>query len=263
MSEERHALRAYAFADPIVPIVPAPRRRAWMDSAKDHWPNRCLPLLIANETGWVMLNTHPFRATWDGGQSGAAVTIEFPGEEPTPVPVSSHFGMGIITFRVPFIFRTPPGWNLLARGPANLPKDGISALEGVVETDWSYANFTMNWQITRPGTTIEFVEGEPFCMIVPQRRGELESFTPEILDLSADPRMEDEFERFGAAREELQIQKFLAEFSREYQSYRKAWEGSYYRGRTPSGEAAPEHVTKVHLAPFEDRRPVPSGEGSA
>jgi Family of unknown function (DUF6065) len=43
------------------------------------------------------------------------------------------------------VFRTPPGCNLYVRGPANSPKDGIAALEGIIETDWSEATFTMNW----------------------------------------------------------------------------------------------------------------------
>jgi hypothetical protein len=35
----------------------------------------------------------------------------------------SHFGSGILTWNVPYLFRTPPGYNLLVRGPANWPKD--------------------------------------------------------------------------------------------------------------------------------------------
>jgi Family of unknown function (DUF6065) len=27
---------------------------------------RCLPLLIANQAGWFILNRYPMRATWDG-----------------------------------------------------------------------------------------------------------------------------------------------------------------------------------------------------
>ena len=46
------------------------------------------------------------------------------------LPMSSHFGYGILTWTLPYLFRTPPDWNLLARGPSNLPKDGIQALEG-------------------------------------------------------------------------------------------------------------------------------------
>jgi hypothetical protein len=48
-------------------------------------------------------------------------------------PAMRHFGHGILTLHLPFLFRTPPGWNLLVRGPANRPKDGAAPLEGLVE----------------------------------------------------------------------------------------------------------------------------------
>jgi hypothetical protein len=34
------------------------------------------------------------------------------------------------------------------------------------------------------------------------------------------------------------------------ESYKRDWERDYYQGRAPSGEAASEHQTKLHLAPF-------------
>lgn len=54
--------------------------------------------------------------------------------------VVSHFGAGVVTFTVPYLFRTPPSYNLHVRGPTNMPKDGIYPLEGIVETDWSQAS---------------------------------------------------------------------------------------------------------------------------
>ena len=40
----------------------------------------------------------------------------------------------------------------MVQGPINRPKDGIAALPGIIETDWSPYSFTMNWMFTRPGT---------------------------------------------------------------------------------------------------------------
>lgn len=252
MEANKPHLIALSFSQPLVPIVPAPRRRTWMDEARNHWPNRCLPLLVANESGWALLVTHRFRAIWNGAEEPGGVRIEFDGEEPRPVPVSSHFGYGVITFRVPYIFRTPAGWNLLARGPANSPKDGVGPLEGLIETDWACANFTMNWKFTRADHWIEFNNGEPFCVIVPQRRGELETFQPEIRDLSSDPVVASEFEAFASNREHVQVRKFLAEYSRDFDEYKNAWEGQYYRGLSPTNKPAADHQTKRHLPPFLD-----------
>jgi len=222
-----------------------------MDEAKDRWPNRCLPLLVANEAGWVLLNPVAFRATWNGDPSPAGVTIEFIDADPRPHPVSSHFGHGVVTFGIPYVFRTSPGWNLLARGPANLPKEGIGALEGLVETDWAFANFTMNWKLTRLDYAVEFEEGEPFCMVVPQRRGELESFRTEVRDLSSDPAAKAEFDVFMENREQMQVKKFLSTYSREYESFKTDWERHYYKGLAPSGAPAPEHQTHLKLSEFE------------
>ena len=81
--------------------------------------------------------------TWNGGLGADALKVEF-FEKPKVAHAASHFGSGILTVTVGYLFRTPPGYNLYIRGPANLPKDGIAPLEGIVETDWSEATFTMN-----------------------------------------------------------------------------------------------------------------------
>src|SRR5262245_59488229 len=66
----------------------------------------------------------------------------------------SHFGNGVLTFPVGYLFRTDPGVAVWARGIPNYAKDGIVALDGVIETDWLCFTFTMNWQCTRPGLVV-------------------------------------------------------------------------------------------------------------
>src|SRR6185437_11250072 len=133
---------------PNMPIVPAARERQWMDDSQRRFAYRCLPLLIANQAGWWVLNSHPIRVVWTGGWDPSCVKIQSLDGSAT-MPASGHFGEGVLTFNLPFLFRTAPGYNLHVRGPANLPKDGIQALEGIVETDWTMATFTMNWKFTR------------------------------------------------------------------------------------------------------------------
>jgi hypothetical protein len=100
--------------------------------------NRCLPLLMANEAGWVLKNPAAFTATWDGSDARDAIRVEYDDACPANQRLaSSHFGSGVLTFAVPYLFRTLPGFNLLVRGPANWPKDGVCALDGLVETDWA------------------------------------------------------------------------------------------------------------------------------
>jgi hypothetical protein len=250
-----HNLIAYSLGVPNeARLARAPRWRDWMNDAEHRWPNRCLPLLMANEAGWVLLNAHGFVATWNGEISADSVRVDFDERDVNQPRPESHFGYGILTWTVPYLFRTPPGWNLLVRGPANWPKDGICPLEGLVETDWSVATFTMNWKLTRPNCPVRFDVDEPFCMIVPTRRGELRSFTPEVRDVRSDAEVQAGTESYANSRHELSVRKFLAQYARAFQDDRLAWQQHYFRGVTPDGRPASEHETGLHLADFMDAR---------
>lgn len=237
-------------------IAPAPRWRDWMEETFRRNANRCLPLLMANESGWVLRNAATFTAVWDGRDRPDGVTIDFSDGGPAPGSgtVRGAFGYGIVTFAIPYLFRTPPGFNLLVRGPANWPKDGVCALEGLVESDWAAATFTMNWKLTRPGHPVVFEEGEPVCMIVPQKRGELESFEPEVRPANSDPEIRAEWREWFKRRHQLEVEKFLSEYSDQYADARDAWQQDYFRGRRPDGTRVPEHQTKLRLKPFEGAR---------
>ena len=118
-------------------IVPAPTNRDWMSATRRGWANRCLPLLIANQSGWELRNPSGFTATWMGGDDPGALMIAPDRRGPGQLLPASNFGYGILTWHLPILFRTPPGYDLLVRGPANHPKDAICPLEGIVETDWA------------------------------------------------------------------------------------------------------------------------------
>jgi hypothetical protein len=59
--------------------------------------------------------------------------------------IKSQFGSGIVTFSPPWLFRTPPGWDLYVKGPSNRWKVNCVPLEGIVETWWLNYTFTLNW----------------------------------------------------------------------------------------------------------------------
>jgi hypothetical protein len=248
-SEELPLVAFYTDAPPDIEIAPAPRWRDWMNATVMRNANRCLPLLAANEAGWVLLNPRRFRAVWSGGEDHDDLDVRYEGPPP-PARALSTFGSGILTFPVMFLFRTPPGFDLLARGPANMPKDGIGALEGLIETDWATSTFTMNWKFTRPGEVV-FDEDEPFCMLVPQRRHDLEAFRPEIRPVETESEIAAGWEAFRNSRDDILVRKFLAEHTAAHADAREAWEGDYFRGRTADQRPAPEHKTKRRLKPFE------------
>jgi hypothetical protein len=136
-------------------IVPGRPDRQWMDAFAARHPYRCLPLSMANTTGWDVLCPMGFTAEWDGGKGTDAITLT--PDRPHPdfhEFVTSHFSHGVLTFHTGYLFRTKPGWDMWAGGPPNQPKDGIYPLTGLVETDWLPFPFTMNWIFTRPGRSI-------------------------------------------------------------------------------------------------------------
>jgi hypothetical protein len=65
--------------------------------------------------------------------------------------VSSNFGYGIITWEIPYLFRTPPG----------------------IETDWATSSLSMKMEVARPFKSINFQKDEPIAQkhIIGWRRG--------------------------------------------------------------------------------------------
>jgi hypothetical protein len=216
-----------------------------MDVTTSGWANRCLPLRIANQAGWFVLNEAAFEAEWDGRPGLDAVKLTDPGGEPAR-GVASMFGYGIVTWTIPFLFRTSEGYNLLARGPANIFKDGIAALDGLVETDWLPYPFTMNWKITRPNHKIRFEREEPICMLVPVRRGEVEAFVPEVRELESEPQLE---ANYRAWHERRKANVAAAGQATPGQAG-KFMQGNYIRGHTELGERATEHQNQLRVQPF-------------
>lgn len=170
-----------------------------MDDANGRFPYRCLPLVMANQYGWEILSTHHVRVSWDGTSKSNGLYIEnLCGDG--PLRWHSHFGEGVLSYQIPFLFKTPDGWNLMVRGPTNRPKDGIVALDGIIETDWSHATFTMNWRFTR-ACTVEFTVGEPICLFFPIQRGALEAFSCEFRLLESDRELNRKFREWSESRE--------------------------------------------------------------
>ena len=250
---ESPTLTAYKIHDyPSMPIVPAAVQRQWMDQTNDRFAYRCLPLNIANQHGWFLLNTHKIRCVWNGRDAHDAVTIICKGgPRQSPCPAISHFGSGVVTFNLNYLFRTPPGWNLWCRGPSNHPKDGIYPLEGIIETDWSVATFTMNWKMTTVNVPVDFEIGEPIGMICPVKRGEVESFAPAMRSLSSDPALKDAFDKWSASR--VNFNRDLAKGADW--AVAKSWQKDYIQGHGP-GVKAPEHQVKLEVREFSGQNPA-------
>jgi mannose-6-phosphate isomerase-like protein (cupin superfamily) len=228
-------------------IRPGTPKRAWMDRTNERYAYRCLPLNIANSHGWELLSPVAFEAKWDGGDQLESVVIRMDdGYAPHLSPVSI-FGYGTMTFHVEAIFRTPPGWNLHVTGPPNRQKDGIQALAGIIETDWSPYTFTMNWRFTRANEWIRFEESEPIAFFFPVERGAVERFAPRIERLEDQPDLKAAFEKWSESRTAFQKWVLTAHTAAPSDK----WQKLYFRGLDPDGKpAAPDHQAKLRAQPF-------------
>jgi hypothetical protein len=95
-------------------LVPASPNRDWMNNTAWRNANRCLPMLMANQSGWVLLNNAPVRMRWHGGIDKASIEFEYgAGVAATvaqaqasgggslmgwPAAPASLFGHGIVTW---------------------------------------------------------------------------------------------------------------------------------------------------------------------
>jgi hypothetical protein len=238
------------YPDQQFPLEPAPILRDWMDKAHLRFPYRCLPLAIANQCGWILRSPSAFRAYWYGGPNKEDVEIRFDG--PPDNRITSHFGVGTITFSIPYLFRTPKGMNLWVKGPANYLKDGIQSLEGVVETDWLMSTFTMNWKLTRICEWVSFEKGEPFCMLVPVPRGLAESLVPRRMALAADPALQEKYLAWQQSRSGF----LTGLFARDPAAIKQGWQKDYFQGKKPDGSEFEDHQTRLAIREFAVTEPA-------
>jgi hypothetical protein len=243
-------MTCYALRPDPLPLRPAPVSRAWMDRIPDRHAYRCLPLNIANAHGWEIGAPCDLEVTWDGGPHAFNLKVKaldgFPHIERY---TASHFAFGILTFHLTYLFRTAPGWHLHASGPTNRPKHGIAPLSGIIETDWLPYPFTMNWQMTQPGT-VRFDKDEPICMVFPIAANSVQQVEPEIRLLDDDPALKEQTMAWKARRDDF-MKRFRA---REPETLKEAWQRYYFLGKLPDGSEAGQHVNKLRVSAPVDRR---------
>jgi hypothetical protein len=74
-------------------------RRDWMDETPSKYAYRCLPLTIANQTGWWILNPVGFTAIWNGRREPGSIQFLFDGAPALWADwINNQFGEGVITW---------------------------------------------------------------------------------------------------------------------------------------------------------------------
>ncbi len=230
--------------DLCLEMIPGRFKREWMEQTNDRFAYRCLPMTVANASGWELLSPCDFEAEWLGTDERASISVRaLDGYPHLDELVSSHFGSGILTVRPGYVFVTEPGWGVVVRGAPNFAKDGIAPLEGLVETDWLPFSFTMNWRFTRPGR-VTFNKGEPLAFVVPVQHRLLDEMQPTIRDIRDDPELYRRFSEWRVSREEF-IRTLAAG---EPETLKLGWQRNYSRGTHPDGSLASDaHLIKRTL----------------
>ncbi len=233
-------LDCFRLGDDAMEIVPGRSARTWMDETDQRFAYRCIPLSMANSSGWEILLPFPVAAAWNGGPRKEDLTVHAPKGEHL---VSSHFGHGVLTFHTGWLFRTSPGWALWCRGAPNHLHDGIVPLEGLVETDWLPFSFTMNWRFTAPGA-VRFEPGEAVCFITLSPHAVLDAVAPRLRSLNQEPVLKAAHDAWGASRA-----SFNERLERcDPEAMREGWQRTYLRGEEPaSGEMPGFHRSKRRL----------------
>ncbi len=242
--KDKLKITAFELIDAPLKIKAAERARDWMEASPDRFAYRCLPVALANQVGWDILCPVSFTAKWNGRSSLDAIKIDFHAERSELV--SSHFGDGILTFTLGYIFRTTKSHNLWVKGPTNSPRDGIAPLEGLIETDWAPFSFTMNWKFTRSRHKVAFEKDEPICRIIPFPRHYITKFEPAIRKLHQDPKLHSQYVAWRDSRA-----GFIADLKdTDSSAAKEKWQRTYMKGQDTMGNVFAGHQTKVPTKEF-------------
>ncbi|MGE4044413.1 MAG: DUF6065 family protein [Acetobacteraceae bacterium] len=177
-------------------LIPSARLPQRADrSAAGSLPTRafryCEPATSASSFGYYMFPPIGFSVQWDGhdimwtfegaGDWFPLKSAQFPGfreqfdavapdeiKEYSPPFLGALQEPGLIQLWTGFVVRTAPGWSLLVRSPANLPRaGGYEHFEGIVETDRWFGPLITNVRLTKTDVPIDFRPDYPLLQVQP------------------------------------------------------------------------------------------------
>jgi hypothetical protein len=180
----------------LIPDAPEPRRAD--RSADGTLPTGayryCEAVASASAFGWYIYPPLNFSLIWDGVEIAwtyegadewfALRGAQYPGfreifAEAAPEAAKSCAPTFLVPAREPGIVqiwsgyaaRTAPGWTLLSRSPANIPRtQGYEHFEGIVDTDTWFGPLFTNIRLTRTNAPVEFHVRYPLFQVQPLLR---------------------------------------------------------------------------------------------
>jgi len=180
----------------FIPTARLPQRAD--RSAAGSLPTRafryCEPATSASGYGYYVFPPISFSLQWDGRDvmwtwEGAGTWLplksaQFPNfrdlfgqvapeeiREYAPPFLGALQEPGLIQLWTGIVARTAPGWSLLVRAPANVPRSGTYELfEGIIETDRWFGPLITNMRLTKTDVPIDFRADFPLLQVQPLPR---------------------------------------------------------------------------------------------
>src|ERR1700741_2007750 len=91
---------------------------------------------------------------------------------------------GVVQIWSGYLARTAPGWALLSRGPANIPRtQGYEHFEGIIESETWFGPLFTNIRLTRTSSRVEFDVRYPLCQVQPLLRQCYSGVASEVVSL--------------------------------------------------------------------------------
>lgn len=124
--------------------------------------SKCEPVVAANRWGWDLSMPYDIGVRWHGGDHQHSVTV-------LHGPAKAHFAHNTITIDTGYIWRTPPGIDLLVCPVPNPDHRDFISMTAIVETDWMNFPWFLSLILLRTGD-IAIPAGTPLARVMPIER---------------------------------------------------------------------------------------------
>ncbi len=227
-------------------IEPAPIARDWMDATPVRHPYRCLPLVIANQAGWILRSPAAFRAYWYGGigKGRCGSAVRRPDRQPDSEPLRDRRHHVHDPVPVPHAAGHQPvgeGAEQLHQGRrAAARRDRRDRLAGVHVHDELEDHAGLRLGAVREGRAVLHDRaGTARAARRASSRGEIGSTT--------NPELHAQYQKWEGSRK-----GFLTGLNeRDPNAVKQGWQKDYFQGKTPEGKEVDSHQTKLNLREFE------------
>jgi hypothetical protein len=163
----------------------------------------CEAIRTASAFGWYVFPPADFELAWDGADTiwkfgyekdwTVLNTVQFPDfsrdfnrqcprdlNDAAPPFLTAGAEPGMVQIWSGLFAKTAPGWSLLVRSPANLPKtNSYEHYEGIIETDKWFGPLFINIRLTKTDVPITFDVGYPLMQVQPLQQV---SYSDEVLE---------------------------------------------------------------------------------